>query len=225
MLIFPDDRILVVIMNNQEDWRRVQEEGWYRIPAKSAPPEAPHFDYLAFYFTRAFGEDKWAIHYFAPVAGHELLTRRDLIPTEPDHKRAGEWYYKFELGPPQHKLPPIISENWRRITFIVTTGDRFEAAEEINDLFEQKSPAGRLYVTLKENGFHPERDWPLREGSHTYQIDLALPVDNEGWLPIVFMPVAGPIPTNTVCIQPDQDSADCLDIIRQRLRASDHPEV
>ena len=119
MLIYPDDRILVAIMNNKADWQRVQEEGWYRIPAKHAPEGAPHFDYIAFYFTRAFGEDKWAVHYFAPIQGHELLTRRDLLPAEPDHKRASEWYYKFELGSLQHKLPPIISENWRRITFIV----------------------------------------------------------------------------------------------------------
>ena len=52
MLIFPDDRVLIAIMNNKPDWRRVQEEGWYRLPARSAPPETPHFDYLAFYFTK-----------------------------------------------------------------------------------------------------------------------------------------------------------------------------
>lgn len=217
MLIFPDDRILVAIMNNKADWQRVQAEGWYRLPARNAPPETPHFDYLAFYFTRAFGEDKWAIHYYAPIEGHELLSRRDLLPAEPDHKRAGEWYYKFELGPLQHKLPPIISENWRRITFIVTTGDRFEAAEEINDLYEQKSPVGMLYVTLKENGFHPERDWPLREGDRSYQVDLALPTANQGWLPIVFGPAEQNSPSGSVRFHPEQDIADCLKIIQQKL--------
>ena len=216
MVIYPDDRILVAIMNNNEDWQRVQENRWYRIPAKHAPEGAPYFDYLAFYFTRAFGEDKWAIHYFAPIEGHELVTRRDLLPTEPDHKRVTEWYYKFELGQLQHKLPPIISENWRRITFIVTTGDRFEAAEEINDLFEQKSPVGRLYVTLKENGFQPERDWPLREKGVAYRADLALPVGNEEWLPIVFAPTELPGP-NILCFQPDQDTSDCLKIIQHKL--------
>jgi hypothetical protein len=24
--------------------------------------------------------------------------RRDLIPSEPDHPRAGQWYYKLQLG-------------------------------------------------------------------------------------------------------------------------------
>ena len=52
MIIYPNDRILVAIMNNKEDWKRGQEGRWYRIPPRSAPPEAPHFDYLAFYFTK-----------------------------------------------------------------------------------------------------------------------------------------------------------------------------
>jgi hypothetical protein len=52
VLIYPDDRILVAIMNNKQDWQRVLDEGWYRIPAKHAPQGAPNFDYLAFYFTK-----------------------------------------------------------------------------------------------------------------------------------------------------------------------------
>jgi hypothetical protein len=121
------------------------------------------------------------------------------------------------VGPLQHKLLPIVSYNWRRITFEVTTGDRFEAAEEINDLFEQKSPAGRLYVTLKENGFHPERDWPMREHGVTYRVDLALPVENKEWLPIAFSTAETSTPANSLCLQPDQDMSDCLKVIQQKL--------
>jgi hypothetical protein len=36
--------------------------------------------------------------YYAPIQGHELVTRRDLIPSEPDHPHAGQWYYKLQLG-------------------------------------------------------------------------------------------------------------------------------
>jgi hypothetical protein len=137
-------------MNNVEDWQRVQDESWYRIPVKHAPPQVPHIDWLAFFFTRAFGEDKWAIHYYAKVQGHELLTRRDLVPAEPDHKRANDWYYKLELGLLHHKIPPIVSERRRRISFIFTTGDRFEAATEMGDLLKDESPEGYQFVTLKE---------------------------------------------------------------------------
>jgi hypothetical protein len=94
------------------------------------------------YSTKVFKDDKWAIHYYAPILGHELLTRRDLIPSEPDHSRAGNWYYALQLGSLEHKLPPIVANRWRRVTFIVTSGDRFIEALEINDLFVQESPVG-----------------------------------------------------------------------------------
>jgi hypothetical protein len=68
------------------------------------------------YYTKIFKDDKWPIHYYAPIQGHELVARRDLIPSEPDHPRAGNWYYKLQLGPLEHKLPPIVSHRWRRVT-------------------------------------------------------------------------------------------------------------
>ena len=52
MPIYPDDRILVAIMNNKKDWQRVLDESWYRIPIKHAPKDTPGFDYLAFYQTK-----------------------------------------------------------------------------------------------------------------------------------------------------------------------------
>lgn len=183
MIIYPDDQVLVAIMNNRADWERVQNEGWYRIPAKKAPAIVPNFDWLAFYFTRVFGADKWAIHYYAAVEGHELVSRRDLVPDQPDHPRAGNWYYKLMLGPLQHKLPPIVSNKWRRITFIETTGDRFENAVEINDLFDRESPMGRLYVTLKEEGYEVEQFWNVSEGRVDYTVDLAIATE-KGWLPV-----------------------------------------
>jgi hypothetical protein len=125
------------------------------------------------------------LRYYAPIEGHELVTRRDLIPSEPDHPRAGQWYYKLQLGPLEHKLPPIVSARWWRVTFIVTSGDRFKNALEINDLFEQESPAGQLYVRLKELGIAVKREWWIDEEGTTYIVDLALPV-GDGWLPVTF---------------------------------------
>jgi len=69
------------------------------------------------YYTKTFGENRWAIHYYAPVEGHELVTRRDLTPSEPDHPRAGAWYYALQLGRLEHRLPPIVSHRWRQVTF------------------------------------------------------------------------------------------------------------
>jgi hypothetical protein len=217
MIIYPDNRILVAVMNNPEDWARVQDEGWYRLPVKHAPAGAPDFDFLAFYHTKAFDRDKWAIHFYAPVKGHELLTRQDLLPGEPNHKRANDWYYKFQLGPLQHKLPPIISYNWRRITFIITTGDRFEAAEEINDLLEDQSPAGRLYVTLKEAGLRAERNLAVKEKGGSYVADLAVPLSGGQWLPVLLLTSPAQTQPNALYLSPNSLPADNLAAIQREL--------
>jgi hypothetical protein len=113
------DRVLVAIMNNRRDFEVARDEGWYRIPQKHAPQSTTEAAALAFYFTKAFGEeDKWSIRWYAPVRGHELVRRRDLFPDEPDHPRAGEAYFKLQLGPLMQLELPIYSLRWRRVTFI-----------------------------------------------------------------------------------------------------------
>ncbi len=169
----PEDRVLVAVVNKRRDFERVRDQGWYRIPIRHAPPATTEADYLAFYFTKAFGEERWAIHWYAPVRGHELARRRDLLPDEPDHPRADQAYYKLQLGPLERLEPPIISLRWRRITFIETTWDRFQVAQEINELYA--SGADGLFVTLKEMGLLPEREFPLREAGVAYVVDLAIP--------------------------------------------------
>jgi len=171
------DRVLVAIMNNRRDFAIARDEGWYRIPRQHAPPATVEAAALAFYFTKAFGEEeKWSIRWYAPVRGHELVRRRDLFPDEPEHPRADEMYYKIQLGPLIELECPIYSLRWRRITFIETTWDRFTAAEEINDLYI--SGADGLFVTLKEEGFWPELEFPVREGNVEYVVDLAIPCRN-----------------------------------------------
>ncbi|MBE9506453.1 MAG: hypothetical protein IMY86_00250 [Chloroflexi bacterium] len=160
-------------MNNRRDFKIARDEGWYRIPTKHAPQGATEAAVLAFYFTRAFGDEKWAIHWYTPSRGYELVHRRDLFPDELDHPRADETYYKLQLGPLMKLEQPIPSLRWRRITFIDTTWDRFTAAEEINDLYA--SGADGLFVTLKEAGFYPEREFSVREGGVRYEVDLAIP--------------------------------------------------
>ena len=149
-LFHPADRVLVAVMNNPRDFEIARDEGWYRIPVKHAPPTVAETAVLAFYFTKAFGEEGWAIHWYAPVEGHELARRRDLLPEEPDHPRADELYYKMQLGPLERLEPPIPSLRWRRIAFIETSWDRFIAAREVRDLYAPGTDG--TFVTLKEGG-------------------------------------------------------------------------
>jgi hypothetical protein len=64
-------------------------------------------------------------------------------------------------------------------------------ALEINDLFEQESPVGQLYVRLKELGIAVELEWWINEEGTAYVVDLALPVE-DCWLPVTFGEWPGP---------------------------------
>ncbi len=210
----PEDRVLVAVMSRPHDFEMARDEGWYRVPEKQATPGV-FFEYVAFYFTAAFGEQRWAVHYYARLLGHELVTRRDLLPGEPDHPRAEEPYYKLQLGPLQKREPPIVSQRWRRITFIHTTWDRFQAAEEINDLFiEGGEFVDRLYHALREEGLAPERQYPIREAGVEYTVSLAVPC-YEGVLGIE---VAGTQsgPSGCLVLTPEAVAADpatCLRVV------------
>ena len=69
------------------------------------------------------------------------------------------------------KHPRVGCSSYAR--FIETSWDRFTAAEEVNDLYA--SGADGLYVTLKEAGLFPEREFELREGRARYMVELAIP--------------------------------------------------
>jgi hypothetical protein len=176
--MYPEDRVLVAYLPHPADFVIVKQEGWYRIPQQFAP-KGLYAEYIAFYFGRHFGSEKWAIHYYAPNLGHELVTRLALFPDEPDHPRAQDWYYKVQLGSLQRLEQPILSLRWRRVTFIHTTWDRFSNAVEINDLFIDGGEfVDRLYAALKERGVPAERNYRIEESGPAYEVTLAVFVDN-----------------------------------------------
>ncbi len=166
----PTDLVLVAILKDKRDLEIARVLGWYRIPLKSAPKTVA-VDWLAFYQTAKFGEDKWAINFIAPVRGHELTTRAELLRTQPDHPRADEQYYKIQLGPLERLPRSIPSRAWRRVTFLYTTGEKLLAAEELNDLIVQSAERERLWKALRERGLAAERQYESDKG---VELDLAL---------------------------------------------------
>ncbi|MFH1445989.1 MAG: hypothetical protein ABIG43_01075 [Chloroflexota bacterium] len=142
--------ILVAIVPKQRDLNIARLLGWYRIPLKSAP-KVISVDYLALYQTAAFDKgNRWHIAYIAPVIGHELTTRRELLQEEPDHPRAHEEYFKIQLGPLQRLPKPIPAKKWRRITFFYTTGKHFSEANNLNDLVVHDEERDILWHSLRE---------------------------------------------------------------------------
>lgn len=145
----PTSLILVVLMNNLRDMEIARVLGWYRIPLRSAP-KVVAVDYLAFYQTAAFGEEKWRIQYVASVRGHELTSRVELLKDEPDHPHAQQLYYKIQVGPLIPLPAPVLAETWRRITFLYTTGEYLLKARTVNDLVVDTEERQVLWQALRE---------------------------------------------------------------------------
>lgn len=154
-LIEPTALILVAIMPSPRDMEIARVLGWYRIPLRRAP-KVVAVDYLAFYQPASFGDRKWCIEYIAPVRGHELTTRRELLRDEPDHPRADEEYFKLQLGSLVPLPQPIRADRWKRITFLYTTGDYLVKARTINELVVYPEERKLLWRSLRERALQAQ---------------------------------------------------------------------
>ncbi len=165
---------LVAVVTRRTDWNRLQDEHWYRIPARTAPDRIERFRWLAFYQTAAFGAEKWAVNYLARVRRITRARRIDLLPDEPGHPRALDEYWRLAIDRLERLPHPIPSLRLRRIVFIPTTLERLKRAQEINDLFCDSPIEDRLYSRLKRSGLSPERQYFVRDYGPGNMLDLAL---------------------------------------------------
>lgn len=168
-----DPPVLVAVVNNARDFVRARDEGWYRVPVRRAPRRVAA-EYLAFYQTRAFGDEGCAVNYYAPVRRFHVLSRAELLPEEPDHPRSADAYYKIEIGPLQRLPRPVPSRALRRIAFIPTTLQRLLAAQEINDLWQRDDPQQRLWLALREAGLLVEYRYQISQPDGDVAVDFAL---------------------------------------------------
>lgn len=143
MELHPEDLVLVAILPAKRDLEITRVLGWYRIPVQTAP-KTVDVDWIAFYLTADFGEEKWAVRFIARVKGHELVRRRDLLSSEPRHPRAEEPYIKIQIGR-LYTLPrPIPSKGWKRFTFLYTTGSQLMKARQMRGLRVESNAERRL---------------------------------------------------------------------------------
>jgi hypothetical protein len=157
--MFPEDRVLVGVINRKRDLEYARTASWYRIPQKQMP-RGINAEYIAFFLSRAFKERNGGIHYYAERRGLELVYRRDLLPNEAEHPRANEVYYKVQLGELLEKTPPVLNPTRRSVGFIYTTWDRFVQARQISDLYSKADYfVDRIYHALRNRGIHSERTW------------------------------------------------------------------
>lgn len=112
--------VLVAIMNNQLDFAIAREQHWYRIPVESArrligdhwPPR-----WVAFYQTKVFGPEAYAVNYFARVTAIRQVERWQLFPGEPRTDTDQKQCFQLILSPLERLPQPVFSRRWRRIVF------------------------------------------------------------------------------------------------------------
>jgi hypothetical protein len=160
-MLTPASLVLVCLLPTPRDLEIVRLLGWYRIPFRSAP-KVVAVDYLAFYQPGSFGEGAGRIEWMAPVRGHELTTRAELLRDESDHPRAGEEYFKIQLGALERLPRPVLAEKWKRLTFLYTTGEYVMKAQTLNDLVVQSDERQILWKSLREKA----------KNEQLYNIDL-----------------------------------------------------
>lgn len=153
--------VLVCLLPAPRDLEIARLLGWYRIPFRTAP-KVVAVDYLAFYQPSAFGDRGGQIEYVAPVRGHELTTRGELLKDEADHPRAKEEYYKIQIGGLEKLKEPIRSDKWKRITFLYTTGEYLLNAKTLNELVVAGDERQLLWHSLRERA----------ENEQLYKTDL-----------------------------------------------------
>jgi hypothetical protein len=160
-MLSPTSLILVCLLPTPRDLEIARLLGWYRIPFRTAP-KVVAVDYLAFYQPGTFCEGAGCIEWTASVRGHELTTRAELLRDEPDHPRAGEEYFKLQLGALERLPRPVSADKWRRLTFLYTTGEYLLKARTLNDLVVQSDERQLLWQSLRERA----------ENEQLYKADL-----------------------------------------------------
>jgi hypothetical protein len=160
-MLKPTDLILVCLLPTPRDLEIARLLGWYRIPLRTAP-KVVAVDYLAFYQPSAFAERGGQIEFIANVQGHELTTRGELLRDEADHARAKEEYFKIQIGGLEKLSQPIVTDKWKRLTFLYSTGEYLLNAKTLNDLVVEGEERQVLWRSLRERA----------ENDQLYKTDL-----------------------------------------------------
>lgn len=189
--MYPEDRVLVGVINRKVDLDHARFDHWYRIPHGRAA-KGIHAEYLAFYLSRAFGDQNGAVHYYARRTGHELVRRRDLLPGEANHPRADSLYYKIQLGELRQKIPPIQNPSRRPVAFIYTTWDRFVAAQQISDLYSEADYfVDRVFFALQRAGIPADSIWEAAQVSDDGGAQIRVACERGDFIATTAGPVEG----------------------------------
>ena len=175
--------LLVAILPKKSALKTLKTEGWYHIPVESMPyktQEGSSPKALAFYQGRVFGDDEaYKIRYFGEVSRIDIVRRKELFPYDEKNRYKSEnLYYRIQLKTVQERPKAIVSHRPRRLAFIPTTFEKFENADQINDLFDGSPLEDHLWKVLKNINILAERQWKILVQEKNYYLDFALFCNN-----------------------------------------------
>jgi len=167
--------LLVALLPKTSALDILKTEGWYHIPLETAPKRWPP-KMMAFYQGRVFGdEEAYKIRYFGEVSQIDIVPRKELFPDdEKNAHKAENLYYRLQIQKLKERKIPIVSYRPRRLVFVPTTLEKFENADQINDLFDSSPLEDRLWRALKYIAILAERQWKIVVQTHNYYLDFAV---------------------------------------------------
>ncbi len=164
---------LIAILKEISDLTILKNEGWYRIPVKSAPKRWPPV-WMAFYQPKLFGDDAYQIKYYGNVKEIRRVKRFDLFPNEISSIKAEQEYFQVFIDELLERPTPIYSVRQRRLVFISTSWQKFLNAAILNDLFDDSPLEEKLWLELKNRNIDAERQWRVKIANRHYYLDFAV---------------------------------------------------
>ncbi len=169
--------VLVALINNREDYDRMQNECWYRIPVDSAPPiiREGAARIIAFYPTAKLKEEKWKIRFYGLIKDITEVSRKELFPDEaPGSSKIHKRYFRIELEALRELPQPIVSRRGHRINFLPTSERKFFNYTDVNFLFNGSRLEEKVFAMLNEGNIPAEREWVETVYKNTYILDFAI---------------------------------------------------
>jgi len=172
----PKDRgdkiVLVGVVKDRRDLNILLREKWYRIPVAYAPRR--RFDYLTFYQPALFGRQGKRIQYYARILNWRVIKRGDLLPDEPSHPRARDYYLRIRIGKIK-KLPRSIRNIIpRRISFGFTTLNHLLKSKDILQLYNITPTELMVGDGLEEAGIRAIPQYYVKGKQKKYFLDFAI---------------------------------------------------
>jgi very-short-patch-repair endonuclease len=175
--------LLVALLPKKSALDILRTEGWYHMPVEVMPKrwrEGWRPKGMAFYQGKSFGkEEEYKICHYGEVERIDTVPRKELFPDdEKNAEKAENLYYRVQLKELQTRYNPIVSYRPRRLVFVPTTFEKFENAEQINDLFDDSPLEDLLWSGLKALGVLAERQWKVVIQKNKYYLDFAVFCNN-----------------------------------------------